>query len=197
MFSAPPISLDQVVSDFDGVVFHVSTPESKSKILVSISIKCYRDLVQCGVEAVLEREYGPWIVSPEPMYDFSIQIDLETLPDEPEGREDLVRRISLLRRNMLAAPFERAVEEYRQLHEQASKYAADVVPQEIKEGGEVMEIHYRDQEAIYIKPGYDQVIVIFSTVFADETDRIFGKVFLQVRAGSSLLDSGPFLRPLE
>lgn len=181
LFSAPPVALDQVVSDFDGVVFHVSTPESKSKILISISIKCYRELVEYGAEALLEREYGPWIVNPEPTYNFSIQIDLDTLPDDPEGREDLIRRISLLRRNMLAAPFERGVEEYRQLHEEASKYATDVVPQEVKDGGQVMDIHYRDEEAIYIKAGYDQVTVVFSTIFADETDRIFGKVFLQVR----------------
>ena len=44
-----------------------------------------------------------------------------------------------------------------------------------------MAIHYREEEAIYIKASYDRVTVIFSTVFREETDRIFGKVFLQVR----------------
>jgi actin related protein 2/3 complex subunit 2 len=43
-----------------------------------------------------------------------------------------------------------------------------------------MTIHYREDEAIYIKASYESVTVIFSTVFRDETDRIFGKVFLQV-----------------
>lgn len=44
-----------------------------------------------------------------------------------------------------------------------------------------MAIHYRDEEAIYIKASHDRVTVIFSTIFREETDRVFGKVFLQVR----------------
>ena len=42
-----------------------------------------------------------------------------------------------------------------------------------------MQIHYRDEEAIYVQASLDRVTVIFSTVFREETDRIFGKVFLQ------------------
>jgi actin related protein 2/3 complex subunit 2 len=71
-----------VVSDFDGVMFHVSTPESKSKILISISVKCYRELVKYGAEQVLEREYSHYIVPPEIGYDFSILVDLDSLPAE-------------------------------------------------------------------------------------------------------------------
>jgi len=176
---APPVSIDQVVSDFDGVTFHVSTPESKSKILISISVKCFRELVQYGAQSVLEREYGPLIVSPEPGYDFSILIDLENLPAEPEAREDLVRRISLLKRNAMAAPFEKAFDDFSKLQEEATRYTSESAPQGVKEGGEVMAIHYREEEAIYIKASHDRVTVIFSTIFRDETDRIFGKVFLQ------------------
>ena len=76
------MSIDQVVSDFDGVTFHISTPEAKSKILVSISVKCFHELVQYGAQAVLEREYGPYIVQPESGYDFSVQVDLNELPAE-------------------------------------------------------------------------------------------------------------------
>lgn len=83
LVSAPPASIDQVVSDFDGVTFHLSTPESKNKILISINVRCFKELVQYGAEAVLEREYGSYIVAPESGYDFSIQIDLENLPTDP------------------------------------------------------------------------------------------------------------------
>ena len=83
---APPISIDQVVSDFDGVTFHLSTPESKSKILISISVKCYKELLQYGAQQVLEREYGSYIVSPEAGYDFSLQVDLDNLPGEQGSR---------------------------------------------------------------------------------------------------------------
>lgn len=168
-----------MVSDFDGVSFHLSTPETKTKILISLSVKCYRELVQYGADAVLEREYGPYIVSPEPGYDFSILVDLENLPADQEGKDDLVRRVSLLKRNAMAAPFEKAFDDFGKLQEEASRYTSESAPQGIQEGGEVMAIHYREEEAIYIKASHDRVTVIFSTIFRDETDRIFGKVFLQ------------------
>jgi actin related protein 2/3 complex subunit 2 len=174
-----PVSIDQVVSDFDGVTFHLSTPESKTKILISIHVKCFRELVQYGAQEVLEREYGPYIVTPEPGYDFSVQIDLENLPAEQEARDELIMRLALLKRNAMAAPFERAFDEFAKLSEEASRYTSESAPQGVKEGGELMAIHYREEEAIYIKASHDRVTVIFSTVFREETDRIFGKVFLQ------------------
>ena len=79
------MSIDQVVSDFDGVTFHLSTPESKSRILISISVRCFRELLQYGAQQYLEREYGPYITEPENGYDFSVQVDLDNLPAE-KGR---------------------------------------------------------------------------------------------------------------
>ena len=38
--------------------------------------------MQYGAQQVLEREYGPYIVEPESGYDFSVQVDLENLPEE-------------------------------------------------------------------------------------------------------------------
>ncbi|KAI9835146.1 MAG: hypothetical protein M1819_002515 [Sarea resinae] len=176
---APPVSIDQIVSDFDGVTFHLSTQESKTKILISISVKCFNELVKYGAQEVLEREYGQYIVAPETGFDFSVLVDLENLPEDPAAREDLVRRISLLKRNAMAAPFEKAFDEFARLQEEASKFTSESAPEGIREGGEVMAVHYRDEEAIYIKANFDRVTVIFSTVFREETDRIFGKVFLQ------------------
>ncbi|OAP60345.1 hypothetical protein AYL99_05347 [Fonsecaea erecta] len=176
---APPTSIDQVVSDFDGVAFHISTPTSKTQILISLSIKCYRELLQYGAEQVLQREYGNYITNTEAGYDFSILVDLENLPPSAEEKEELVRRISLLKRNVMAAPFEKAFDEFAQLAEEASKYTSESAPQGVKEGGDVMAIHYREEEAIYIKASHDRVTVIFSTMFTDAVDRIFAKVFLQ------------------
>lgn len=80
----------------------------------------------------------------------------------------MIKSISLLKRNALAAPFELAFENCKQL-------AASGQGQ-----GELLALHYRDEEAIYIQASSDRVTVIFSTIFREETDRIFGKVFLQV-----------------
>ena len=142
-------------------------------------MKCFAELVSYGAQGVLEREYGPYIVQPEQGYDFSIQIDLNQLPQDAEEREDLIKRISLLKRNAMAAPYEQAFDEFAQLQAEASKYTSESAPAGVKEGGEVRAIHYRDEEAIYIKASYDRVTVIFSTVFKEETDRIYGKIFLQ------------------
>jgi len=176
---AAPVVIDQTVSDFDGVLFHISTPESKSKILISIQIRCYKDLLKYGADQVLRREYGGYVVPPEPGYDFSILVDLDNLPADKEGRDELVRKISLLKRNAMAAPFENAYEEYYRLRDAASQYTSEEAPQGVREGGEVMAIHYREEEAIYVKASHDRVTVIFSTVFREETDRVFGKVFIQ------------------
>lgn len=96
-----------------------------------------------------------------------------------EGRDDLIRRISLLKRNAMAAPFEQAFEEFERLQEEASKFTSESAPQGVLEGGEVRAIHYREEEGIFIKASHDRVTVIFSTIFREETDRVFGKVFLQ------------------
>ena len=85
----------------------------------------------------------------------------------------------MLKRNAMAAPFENAFDEHHVLAEEASKFTSEEAPQGIREGGEVKAVHYREEEAIYIKASHDRVTVIFSTIFREETDRVFGKVFIQ------------------
>jgi hypothetical protein len=79
----------------------------------------------------------------------------------------------------MAAPFEQAYQEHYELKEQASKFTSEEAPQGVREGGQVKAIRYREEEAIYVKASHDRVTVIFSTVFREETDRVFGKVFIQ------------------
>ncbi|RKO87681.1 actin-related protein 2/3 complex subunit 2 [Blyttiomyces helicus] len=125
-----------------------------------MSLKCYPDLKRWGADEVMRREYGSMLAAvPEQGHDVTVDVDLERLP---EDKETLIRKLSLLKRNALAAPFELA-------------FAAQTEGRET----ELMTIPYRDQEAIYIRAQHDRVTVIFSTVFKEETDQIFGKVFLQ------------------
>lgn len=101
------------------------------------------------------------------------------LTDKSEEREALALKFALLKRNAMAAPFEQAYEEHYQLREEASKFTSEEAPQGVREGGQIKAIHYREEEAIYVKASHDRVTVIFSTVFREETDRVFGKVFIQ------------------
>jgi len=163
-----PSSLDVQFVDYDGVRFHLSTPERKTSLLLSMSIRCWDELVKYGAMDVLKREYGSLLqAQPEPEYNVSLEIDLEQVPTSPEDSEAFITSIALFKRNALAAPFERGFKSQKQLESAGSGQ------------GELMEIHYRDEEAIYVQASPDRLTVIFSTVFRDETDRIFGKVFLQ------------------
>lgn len=70
--------------DFDGVSYHLTTLEGQdTQLLLSIRWKCWPELVSYGANDVLKREYGPWVVSPEPGYDFSLQFDITNLGADP------------------------------------------------------------------------------------------------------------------
>jgi len=164
---AKPSSLDVQFVDYDGVRFRLSTPERKTILLLSMNIRCWDELVRYGALNILRREYGALLLPQgEPEYNVSLQIDLEQVPADSESREAFVMSIALFKRNVFAAPFESAFQAQKQLDGTTNQ-------------GELMEIHYRDEEGIYVQAGSDRVTVIFSTIFQDETDRIFGKVFLQ------------------
>jgi actin related protein 2/3 complex subunit 2 len=193
----------------------LSTPEKKTLLLLSMSIRCWDELVRYGALEVLGREYGALLQGQaEPEYNVSLLIDLEQAPVEPgsclirsfvhsfihsfhfvpsrpfvylsiylivhrancvctEAREAFVTSIALFKRHALAAPFELGFKTQKELEASGGGQ------------GELMQIHYRDEEAIYVQAAPDRVTVIFSTIFQEETDRIFGKVFLQVRCRHS------------
>ncbi|KIK08998.1 hypothetical protein K443DRAFT_672043 [Laccaria amethystina LaAM-08-1] len=163
-----PSSLDVQFVDYDGVRFHLTTPEHKTGLLLSMHIRCWDELVRYGAMDVLKREYGGLLAGQaEPEYNVSLEIDLEQVPADPGARDDFVMSIALFKRNALAAPFERAFKTQKELEASGAGR------------GELMQIHYRDEEAIYVQAAHDRVTVIFSTIFQEETDRIFGRVFLQ------------------
>jgi hypothetical protein len=79
-----PSSLDVQFVDFDNVRFHLSTPDRKTQLLLSMNIRCWDELAQYGAVDVLRREYGSlYSATPEPDYHVSLSIDLEQVP--PEG----------------------------------------------------------------------------------------------------------------
>jgi actin related protein 2/3 complex, subunit 2 len=96
-----------------------------------------------------------------------------------EEQDEFIKRISLMKRNALAAPFEHAFAAHAQLSKSApqSFEGSHAAPQQAN--SDVAAIHYREEEAIYISPQADRVTVIFSTVFREEVDHIFGEVFLR------------------
>ncbi|KAI8838775.1 Arp2/3 complex, 34 kd subunit p34-Arc-domain-containing protein [Chytriomyces cf. hyalinus JEL632] len=145
-----PEKLFLTIHDFDGVSYSVETKDSKSVVYL-----------QYGADNILFREYGALFQqTAEPGFDVTLRIDETQLG--AVNKDELVKKLALLKRNALAAPFEAAF--YAQSQGQQTN---------------IMTVNYRDQEAIYIMGFPDRVTVIFSTVFKEETDQIFGRVFLQ------------------
>jgi len=153
-------SLESIIADFDAVTFHMFTDAiSKNFLNISVSIKCFSELRKYGVDDILQKQYGQMLISTEEGYDVTLQVDCGNPPQDKAG---LARNVALLKRHAFAAPF--------------YKIFADI---EQKKGGNLVELPYRDDEAIYIKPESDRCIVIFSINFKDPDDVVLAKVFLQ------------------
>lgn len=184
-------SLDRIVSDFDFTTFHLLTlPGEKQFLMISITTRCWSDLDKHGVVKYLESKYSPFsevltILSSndvEPGYNYSLVLNTTKASQQSEEfKSSLINELSNLKRNALAAPFEQAFNRYDELlkkYANSNTYAEEVQQELYNEP--VFVIKYRgNDESIYLKPSFDRVTVIFSTVFQDETDKIFGKVFLQ------------------
>ena len=74
--------VDVKVADFDGVLYHISNvpgDKSKSKVLVSISLKFFRELQAHGADELLVREYGDLLLKPpEDGFNVTLLIDVKT-----------------------------------------------------------------------------------------------------------------------
>lgn len=161
-FSSEPVTVEMKFADFDGVLYHISTTASKTELIISMFWRCFPELNKYGAMDILKTEYKDLITTTENSYDFSIKLDLNKIPSADKDKEALIQKIALMKRNALAAPFVRAFD-----------------AQAKGQTTELMQIQYRDDEAIFIQAFADRVTVIFSTTFKDETDSIFAKVFLQ------------------
>lgn len=184
-------SIERIFTDFDFTTYHISnSPDSKNIILLSVYTKCWNDLAKYGVDGYLDSKYSKYSDvlkicqgnEVEPNYNYSFVLDLQSLQGQSEEYKlDLIDLLSNLKRNCIAAPFETAFNRYdelSQLYADTNTYSEEIKAELQNEP--VLTINYRGfDESIYIKPSFDRVTVIFSTIFKDETDKIFGKVFLQ------------------
>jgi actin related protein 2/3 complex subunit 2 len=154
-------SIEAIIADFDGVTFHLFTdPTAKNLLSISMSIKCWAELAKNGVDQIMQQVYGQYLVSTEQGYDITVQVDLAS---PPADTAKFAQTIGLLKRNAFAAPF------YKTFSDVEAKKAP----------GGIIEVHYRDEEAVYLKQENDRVIVIFQIQFKDADDIVLAKVFLQ------------------
>lgn len=153
--------VDIRLSDFDDAQYRIFvSPEERNIISLSISLRSLAELKANGTQALLDSEYAGLIADePESGFDLTIKVDVDNLP---AGKEEMVKKLSELKRNLMAAPFDAAFKGMC--------------------GGTASEpcmIPYREREALYIVPAADRVVVVYSVDFVDETDRAIAYVFLQ------------------
>lgn len=152
--------IDTTIADFDGVWYRVFNPEKdKTVIVIAIKLACYAELQAHGADERLWLEYGDQFVVPPEGYNIALQYSLDPVPP---NYEEIVKKVSLLKRNCFAAVYEKFFEAQRAgvKHERAV-------------------IHYRENETLYIEAKEDRVTVIFSTEFRDQSDVAYGKIFMQ------------------
>jgi len=148
-------ALDITIADFDGVTFHISSPGNESpEVTISVATKCFNDLKANGLDAAMNAQYKQFLTTTEGSFDVSLKIsNVEQLSDAD------IQLISLIKRNILAVPLQKGLG---------------------ASAGKIIELHYRGDEAIYIKPdGPEQATLVYSIQFKDPGDVIFAQVFLQ------------------
>ncbi|XP_061922650.1 actin-related protein 2/3 complex subunit 2-B-like [Entelurus aequoreus] len=92
-------------NNFDGVLYHISNPNGdKTKVMVSISLKFYKELQEHGADELLKRVYGSFLVSTEAGYNVSLLYDLDALPG---NKDEVVHQAGMLKRNCFASVFEK------------------------------------------------------------------------------------------
>lgn len=100
---------------------------------------------------------------------------------ETEEKTGLIAKLAHIKPISMSAPFLAAFNEQKQLQadykEPAGAQQQDL--QQATNKGDLKVVRYREEEAMFIQASHDRVTVIFSTVFKEETDRVYGRVFLQ------------------
>ena len=159
----PKTIVDILVSDFDGAKIHIFTDKEgeDTVAVVSLSWALYPSLNGHGREIALKNNYGTFLApTPESGYDCTLRINVNKIPEEKKA--SLPLHISMLKRNLFAAPFNKFFDAAAQKKE---------LP--------VLALEYRPQEFVYLKNVQDRTIVIFKIMFKDKDDQTLAKVFLQ------------------
>ncbi|KAG2459511.1 ARPC2 protein, partial [Polypterus senegalus] len=166
--------------NFDGVLYHISNPNGdKTKVMVSISLKFYKELQDHGADEFVKITYSKISYSVSNYYFEAVKFSTNILHNEvvvgynvsllfdleniPPNKEEVIHQAGILKRNCFASVFEK----YFRFQEEG------------REGEKRAVIHYRDDETMYVEAKKDRVTVVFSTVFKDDDDVVIGKVFMQ------------------
>jgi actin related protein 2/3 complex subunit 2 len=152
------VHVEMKCADFDGVMWHVFTPEENKNLLcVSVGFGAADQLLQMGAAAQLAEIYTGHEIATESMFNYTVGYDITSLTEEHEA---LANKLSLMRNYMVTA---------------AMKSVVCGAP------GDMHDVPLRSTaERLFLqKNESDRATVIMSIQFTDPDDAVLGNVFLK------------------
>lgn len=166
LFDEPPKRepCDITISDFDETRFKVLVnPDALNMISVHISLGPYGQRLKTDLygQEIMDSVFPGMSCEPQAGYDFAVQFDLDSPPMDPQ---ELLARVSQMRRHLIAAPITKALQGLRD-------GTGASLP--------LMSIETRTNEALFIKPSADSCTFVYALNFPEETDKAVARVMLQ------------------
>lgn len=159
--SRPAEPMELRVCDFDDVQCSLSIVENKLEF--SMSYRPYQELEKFGARQMLEEKYPlADIVPAKNSYDLTLEFNLASIA--PNAASEIILELANMKRNLLGAPLSQC------FVAMANGTSANLSPIQVK---------YRQNEALYIQPKEDRIVVVYSISFEDKTDQAIARVFLQ------------------
>ncbi|KAE8883773.1 hypothetical protein PF005_g17091 [Phytophthora fragariae] len=155
----PPLEIR--LCDFDDVQYDLSIVDNL--LTISMAYPPYKTLEGLGAKQMFAVTYSEFqLVPAKAGFDFSLQVNVDLIT--PANASSFIERISLLKRNVLGAPFDQCFEALK------NGNASTLGP---------VQIPYRRNETIYVLPQADRIVIVYSVCFDDKTDQAIARVFLQ------------------
>jgi len=163
-----PAPTEVKLYDFDNSSFFIRVEESDlSRVIISLSLPCYREIKDKGADAALQGAFGSMLIAPEQGFDVTIALGKSDYEGKEEAIIDLASR---LKRITLGGVFE---------HFLAPLAKGTPAPPSFK-------FDLRRDTTVYFIPKADRVTVGFRISFMDKADNEIGRVFLREFADPSL-----------
>jgi len=161
-------AVDVKADDFDGCMLYVCVlPESKDILRVSLFTSCFAEVKESVGDAYFQERYnfaGAKLEAPVSPYSITVAVNLDALPADPAQKEELVGRLSMMKRDVVGAPL--WVSFKALLGGVKPPRSHYVVP-------------YRPAEHMYVVPSDDLVVICYSVLFDNHVEQAIAKVFLQ------------------
>eukprot|EP00321_Phaeocystis_globosa_P000598 CAMPEP_0118828194 /NCGR_PEP_ID=MMETSP1162-20130426/17052_1 /TAXON_ID=33656 /ORGANISM="Phaeocystis Sp, Strain CCMP2710" /LENGTH=309 /DNA_ID=CAMNT_0006759137 /DNA_START=28 /DNA_END=957 /DNA_ORIENTATION=- len=168
-FNAPADKREAVdvrAADFDDVQYHVQVaPEDRNTMHIHVWVRNFKEIEEQVGEQYFQEVYPGMLAKPAAKgYSISLTVNLDTIPEDQTARDALARKLSSMKRDVLGAPLWVC---FGALSQGAQPPRSHYV------------ISYRPEEAMYVIPQGDLVVVVFTIAFENAVEQAIAKVFLQ------------------